>query len=448
MSFSSSCVRLGAVACSLVVAGAGKAAGVVDFSFGSGGVALVTGANAQGPQALVVRPDGRLVFAARRHDGSGIVVGARSREGNVDHRFNAGGLLATAQLGIAYGPRLANDVSGNRTILAYTDYQGGVYRLVLCRILDNGTFDPAFTVSNYPGQSGCVRTNPPADAPNGVIVAGVEVWPNGKIAFGGTAYNYSAAAIGKPFEGSLQPGSSVSMASIPVPHDYVVNAFSTVPFSDVVYFAGTLRTGTADTAGVVLRVTQVAATTATFNPNFVANGIDDVRAIARRTDGKLVAAVTAEAPNQTTTCVVYSMDDDDLSPDLVFGPNGNGRRDVHFGVSASEATRCDAIAIDPINGVFVAGTASLSSYDAMAAARLSPVGQIDPGFGSGGYARVNTVGIAPTMYDERALVAGVHEGRLIIAGPGETTISPTSATSRMQLVRLTDDEHLFGSDFE
>ncbi|MDC8011006.1 hypothetical protein [Tahibacter soli] len=438
--------RLALLLSTLAGTAATHAAGLVDPLFAGNGVARITGTNAQGPQSLVVKPDGRLVFAGRRQDGSGIVIAARKRNGAVDGAFNGGNVLATAPLGTAYGPRLANDVTGDATILAYTDFQAGVYRLVLCRVLGNGTFDPAFTISGYSGQAGCVRTNPPAGAPNGVIVAGVELWPNGKIAVGGTAYNYSVAAIGKPFEGSLYAGSTLSLSTIPIPHDYVINAFASEPFTDVVYFGGTIRTGSADTAGVVLRVTSASYLTATFNPNVVADGIDDVRAFARRPDGRLVAAVTADAPNASTTCVAYAMDGGNLAPDLGFGPNGNGRRDVDFGAGVS--VRCDAIAADAGNNVFVVGTASLSSYDAMAVARLSPIGQNDPGYGAGGNVLVNTIGIAPTMVDERGLAAGVQEGRLILGGYSEAATSPTPATSSMLVVRLTDDDHLFVSDFE
>ncbi|HJU39037.1 MAG TPA: hypothetical protein VJ724_05640, partial [Tahibacter sp.] len=263
---------------------------------------------------------------------------------------------------------------------------------------------------------------------------------------GGTAYNYSATAIGKPFDGFLSAGGSLNYSILPVPGDYTINAIASVEGTDVRYFGGTNIVQPGDFAGVVIRATTTSSLSATFNINLAPAGVDDVRALLRMPNtSTIVAVATVDASPQVTTCMLYSMSQFDLTPDTDF--DQDGRRYLHYG-AASDSSRCDALAADGTGALFVGGMLNLPNTDLMAVARVTAAGQNDANYGAGGVALFNTRALFGPTYDERVFALGVQNGRAIAAGPSAPVASPTPANTDMAIVRLTDDERLFVGDFE
>jgi hypothetical protein len=90
MSCFSTLARIALIVLLGVQAGACAANGLLDASYGNLGYARLTGTTATGPQALSVRPNGSVVFAASRPTTSrDIIVGALSADGRPDGSFAA-----------------------------------------------------------------------------------------------------------------------------------------------------------------------------------------------------------------------------------------------------------------------------------------------------------------------------------------------------------------------
>ena len=98
--------------------------GYVDASYAVDGAARVSATNSYGPQAIVVRPGGRLTYASARPDAAykDVLVGQRNADGSPDTGFAGGGQLRIFTTGAISGPRLAFDPYSRRVVLAADDF--------------------------------------------------------------------------------------------------------------------------------------------------------------------------------------------------------------------------------------------------------------------------------------------------------------------------------------
>ena len=438
---------------------AAQAAGAVDPSFGNGGAAIIGGLDAYGPSAMVVRAGGHISYAASRPGFGDVLVGSRTQDGLEDVDFANGGLVPIDVAGGSVsGPVLGFDPVSGATILAATALKSGVYHLLLCRILDDGTFDPTFHLLNYPDQTGCIVTNPPADAPNGLNVTSMSITADGVILLGGTAYNFATAPTFRAFYSSVQSGFvDVAHQVLTVAQNNVfINALAVDDVSDYTFMTGSIQLvddqSNVDTAILVIKVHSVLGWTySIIDPNFVPMGYDEGRAIAARPDGKIVIAGTVDIASPVfTDCAVYQVDSD-LNLDPGFGDAHNGSIITAFSGGTSDGARCDALAVDASH-VYVGGTARIDndSDRDMAVARLNYDGTFDPGFGiaQSGIAILGPGDSQSLTRFDTVLAMGLQQSRVVVAGPIEPMSGATPENSEMAFVRLGDDEFVFANSFE
>lgn len=450
MSFISWIAR--AIFCTCLLPGStATAAGDLDPSYAAQGVARLTGAAAPGPQALVVLPDGSTVFASSRPTSTrDLVVGALNRDGHADVRFAAGGLLAITSSGTLYGPRLQYDARTGKILLAASDYRGGVYHLLLCRILQDGTLDPAFSTAGYTSQTGCVSITPPSFAASGILPAGFLPLADGRILVGGSAYDFGTSSF-RAFEGRItplevNPGESPAINAVPNLSNVFINAVAFDPPRGDIYFTGLQRFASGDSALVVARLGVSNIESYLYNPNNVANGTEDGRAIVFRNINEIYIAGTIETPGGKTDCMAFRLNRS-MQPYFGFGPGSNGRRTVRFNGAALDSASCDAGLVDAEGAIYVGGRVGVGgdqSYES-AVAKLDSGGDFDAGFGLNGVARLGGGQNPPRS--ERALALGLHLGRVILAGPSEPAVGATPQTTDMVLARLTHADMIFDNGF-
>lgn len=436
--------------------------GTLDPRFGDGGRSALSIAGVSGPTRLLVRPDGRLVFAARRPDQGDVVVGALGPDGQVDVGFHGGIPLAVPTGGALYAPQLAAYPTGQAFLLTVAEYSGGVYRPIVCQVRDDGSFDPGFTSGQYPGQSGCLRLDVPATTPNGVVLAGIApAEAYGILRFAGTGYDFASSTHTTfPITGLLLTGTAENPSSAITRENsayanVAINAFGLFSLDSggvALYFAGSHLQG-GDTNIYVGRRFYGAGSSyseTSYAPNLVAAGVDSAQALALDELGRVVVASSVDAGGGVATCLVQRYTPT-LAPDTGFGPLNNGRRYVSFGAAAGDAARCDAVAAyGSVSSARILLGGALrpngSARSDMVVTRLLGDGSFDADFGNTGYARFNSTpaGVSPGL-SEQVLALGLQADRAILAGPSEPA-GGTGGASAMFL-RLTGDA-LFAGGFD
>lgn len=428
------------------------AAGQLDTHFGNQGVSRLVGLEAPGPQAIVVRPDRSIVFASSRpttaHD---IILAGMTPSGRPDNRFAGGELLQIVSTGTLYRPLLQYDARTGKLLLAASDYRNGAYHLLLCRILPDGTLDASFTTAGYTSQTGCVSIAPPAFAPTGILVAGFQPLADGRILVGGSAYDFNTNAF-RAFEGQVTPleiNPTVTPSINPVPNisNVFINAVAFDPPRGDVYFTGSQRIGASDSALLVFRIGVSSIDSYLFNPNNVANGAEDGRAIVFRNTNEIYVAGTVETAGGKSDCMAFRLDSS-MAPQFAFGPGSNGRRTVRFNGAALDSASCETAMIDTQGYLYVGGQAGLNgnqSYES-AVAKLDSGGDFVASFGINGVARIGG-GQSPAR-SERVLATALHNGRVVFGGPSELAVGATPQTTDMVLARLTNDDVIFDYGFD
>jgi uncharacterized delta-60 repeat protein len=158
------------------------ATGMLDESFGVGGVVLVDAAPARGviATALALQPDGKLLVAGGTGRASRFTLVRLMPDGTLDPAFGRGGVVIDDIVGSASERPAAVLVQPDRSIVvagtAFATTTGGEGRFALVRYRAEGARDSAF------GRGGLVTTDVPAsrtgrlDAlvrlPSGALVAG------------------------------------------------------------------------------------------------------------------------------------------------------------------------------------------------------------------------------------------------------------------------------------
>jgi hypothetical protein len=197
---------------------------------------------------------------------------------------------------------------------------------------------------------------------------------------------------------------------------------------------------------VLIRLTNTSVGSYLYNPNLVANGLEDGRAIVVRNSAEIYVAGTVEAAGGKTECVVIRLNGS-LQPDTSFGPLGNGRRALRFNGGSGDSASCDGLHIDAQGVLSVAGRVGQNNdqYFELAAARLSSSGEYISGFANQGVARIYA-GLNPQR-SERALAMGMDRGRLILAGPSELASGATPQTADLVVTRLTTSDVIYTNSF-
>jgi hypothetical protein len=432
------------------------ASGDIDPSFGVSGTTRLSGYAAYGPQSMVIA-GGRVIYAATRPGTADLIVGAVKANGGVDTSFGNAGVLAVTTTGSLSGPVLGKDLAHNAVVLAAADVQGGAHYLLICRILLTGSLDSGFNLSEYPGQSGCVRITSPASAPNGLIPAGVVVDSDGGINVGGSAFAFMQTPYAKVFVAAAVPGgATIFEVQAIYANNVFINGMAPTLSGNRLFLAGTIQLGGGsnpiDNAMIAVRASTITTwTNHIFDLNRIPNGNDEGIAITLKPDGNVVmVGVIDDTAPRNTACMVEEMDTN-LASITNFGETGGGRH-TNFTNANGDGGRCDAVAVDTNNKIYIAGgvTHNSSDYD-MAIARLDSGGDFDTllyGNGAIGYNVFVPYSNPFAAANERALTLELQNGRALVGGISEPFANATPANSDMVFVRLDEYDLLFAHGFE
>ena len=156
------------------------AAGSLDGSFGSGGIATLDGSpfDAQA-HALALQPDGKIVLAGN-DSGRGLLLARYTPRGTLDQGFGSGGRVLTELNGNSEAAGVVIQPDG-KIVAAGRTRDGAIYTYAVARYVAAGSLDPSF------GRRGVVVTRLAA-LPKVVsgTASGVIVQSDGKIVVGGT----------------------------------------------------------------------------------------------------------------------------------------------------------------------------------------------------------------------------------------------------------------------
>ena len=396
------------VALALPAGAAAAVAGDPDPSFDGDGK-LVLPYNVH-PEATLVQPDGKIVFVGS-YPGTDFTVRRLNADGSIDKSFDGDG-TAIADLGAndqAYAAALQPD---GGIVVAGTSSTDSAHQGAVARFDSEGTLDETFDPGGGDGDGKKLL----ADMTG---VAAVLVQGDGRIVVSGYYVNNFAtvrldskgAPDGTTFEPAvLDPGSSgefVHTAALAPDGRIVVAGVTNGPgprAAVAVYKGdGTLDKGFAQTGTLALP----------------ADVMNTAEAVAVQPDGAIVVAGSVNPADPRMVAVRL---DREGKTDGGFGAGGKATADFEGQDGFAGA------ALAPDGRILLAGTASGATV--FTAARFSPAGLPDAGFGSGGQTT-----FAFDVLNLAYSAAVQPDGKLVIAG--QTAVGGTVA--RTAVARLLAD---------
>lgn len=400
---------LGVVVVALALpAGAAAAPGDLDPSFDGDGK-LILPYNVH-PEATLVQPDGKIVLVGS-YPGTDFTVRRLNPDGSIDKSFDGDG-TAIADLGAndqAYAAALQPD---GGIVVAGTSSTATGNRGALARFDSGGKLDDRFDPGGGDGDGRKLL----ADMYG---VAAVLVQGDGRIVVSGNYVNNFAtvrldakgARDGTTFEPAvLDPGSSE-----------FVHAAALAPDGRIVV-AGVTGNGPSPRAAVAVykgdgMLDKAFAQTGSLA--LPADVMNYAEAVVVQPDGAIVVAGTANTADPRLVAVRF---DREGKTDGGFGAGGKATADFEGQDGFAAA------ALAPDGRILLAGTAAGASV--LTAARFSPAGLPDGGFGSGGQTT-----FAFDVQNLAYSAAVQPDGKLVIAG--QTAVGGTVA--RTAVARLLAD---------
>lgn len=367
------------------------AAGELDGSFGTGGIATGPEVRALQSSSLRVQDDGKIVVTGAGSPGAGsggqFLVARFRGNGQLDTDYAFSGLgLLPAGINVQAGatlPAADNGLLSLAVTVEETEPGTFAFRQAVARFDAFGGGDSGF------GTGGVVVSPGPSGGSDVAGAVDALYLPDGDVAGAASVYNL----------GSMAPRlAAVTFA----PGTGTLNGYSELP-----------------------------------SP---AGGIDFAAGIVRTPDHKLVVAGSTRLVATPTFVHLARVDATTLALDMSFGVSGHVQDD--FGL---DRPALGGLAIQPDGKLVLAGEQRNpdGGYDVWVA-RLHADGALDPTFGSGGIQRL------PTYNDDRPDVADVvrqPDGKLIVYGSVDN--EPTGSEDRWFATRLTASggiDESFGSN--
>ena len=387
------------------------APGVLDPSFGSGGIVITPiGAGDEGARALVIQADDKIVVAGSTHNGTDldVVVVRYDPTGALDPTFGSGGIVQTSLgAGDEVAAALALAPTGD-IVVAGSATSGGATDVLLLRYRPDGTLDPFF------GAAGVVRI----PVAGGATALAVVVDPASRTTVAGSAAG--GLLLGR-FRNDGRPDTDYGPAGIlvtPVGGPAAANAIVRIG-GDRHIVAGWVRVGAdADLLLVGYR------SNGRLDPDFGSGGIvvaplgagdDAAQALMETPDGFVVAGWSEGSSARDIALTRYS---DEGELDLGFGTGGVVR------TAPGSDAQANALALEDDDKLLVAGAIETGTGDAMALFRYQTDGSVDTTYGSGG-AVVTTIGV-----DAAVQALAISRGGSVAAGSASNGTDTDIALTR------------------
>ena len=413
--------------------------GRLDASFDGDGMmitAYITSGGGRGAEALVLQSDGKLVMGGPSGTPTMFTLYRYLANGAPDTGFGVQGRVTTP-IGSGNAQLFALLQQDDGRLVAAGDSRSGSAALAtVVRYAANGSLDTSFG-------SGGIAQRPLASSSQ--TLYGVAVTATGALVGAGKpgTNGFGFGLVQFTTTGALDPtlGSNGFAPVAAAVADDEVAALASQPDGRLVA-AGTAAAGNWVTPASRFALSRY-DTDGALDPSFGTNGrvstavatrTNNLRALLRQPDGRLVAAgAVANTSEHTDVGLVRYLADGSVDPS--FGSGGTVR--VSLGAYSDDVA---ALHRQADGRIVVAALAKTSfSYGDFGLLRLLPDGSLDPTFGSGGIA---VTAITANSDTPRALVA-LPDGRFVVGG-----VSYDGTVNRAALVRYLPDGSLdpsFGS---
>ena len=390
-------------------AGALADAGDLDPAFGDGGRQVL--AENGNPEATLVQPDGRIVVVSS-YPATDIVVRRLMPDGSPDRSFDGDG-TAVADLGGTEQTFAATLQSDGAIVVAGTSSVGVTDRGAVARFTPAGKLDPAFSPGGAEGDGRALLSSM-------ARAHAVLTQADGRIVVAGDAYGFWSVtrltAAGAP------DGTMYDPVGFGAPGREFIRGIAPLAGGGIAV-GGSTESGEQPARGVVAAFGADGKLVPQFGTGgkkaFEPSELLRAETLLPRAGGGLVVAGTADAADPRSHVLAL---DPKGAVDRNFGAGGVAAVDFTGRDTFGGAVR------DPDGRILVAGTVGLA--EAMSVARLTPAGDIDAGFGTGGQVTF------PFGLRTIASSAAVQpDGALVVAG--ETQVDAT--TVRTGVARLLGD---------
>jgi uncharacterized delta-60 repeat protein len=172
------------------------------------------------------------------------------------------------------------------------------------------------------------------------------------------------------------------------------------------------------------------------------SGVPNPRSVVLQPDGKILVAGSALTGAGTADYAVARLNADG-SADASFGSGGTAVLPLPFVAPTSPG---GAIALQPDGRIVLAGsTGGSGGTGEFAVVRLTANGSVDPSFGGGEVVVPFTDGSGAALSVTATAVAIDASGKVVVAGPGASSILPLSQASSFAVARLNADGALDAS---
>ncbi len=398
--------------------GARAAEGLPDPTFGSGGFTVLDEPDLTNEflTDVVVLPDGKILAGGNRGGAGGFLLARFNPDGSPDLSFGPEGFRVEPDLDNAGDPRAINDLArlGDGRIVAAGLGRGPapekVNAFATARYLASGQLDPDF------GDAGLSVQSPegPGEA------EAMDIAPGGKIVLAGerigSLFHPEVAVLRLDQEGepdaSFAPAAPVGFRLFQIPGSDYSEARAVRVLGDGSIIVGGESQQGAFLAKLDSEGEPVAGFgTAGFAVQDLGEEADpsgEITDIAIQPDGRIVVAGSAFPATNTKSELVVARFTAGGQLDPTFGSGGIFRLDATAGYDEGRA-----LSLLPDGRIVVAGFNGTRDTWIL---RLTPNGQLDPSFGTGG----QTVASASPMEDGAEGLAIQPDGRPVIAGAAET----------------------------
>jgi uncharacterized delta-60 repeat protein len=384
---------------SLTPGRADAAAGDLDPTFSSDGVATADHGGTEYPRDVVIQTDGKILVEFGSFD---VGVMRFLTDGSLDAAFGSNGSVYHHLGELAYGYDLALQSDGKIVVVGSWDSSGaGGTDFLIVRLASDGTLDSSF------GGDGVVTTDF-GDVFSYDIAKAVAVQPDGKIvAVGETEDNFGIARYNT--DGSLDSSfSGDGLRSIDIDKKQDFSEAVALQADGKIVVGGsafTAATGSRDFA--VARVNPDGSLDKSFSGDGKTTtkfaGDDRLQGIAIASNSRIVAVGATWDGHQGDFAVARYRKDGQLDKDF----SGDGKRKVNI---ATYDYAYDA-AVQADRTIVVAGRTDQVELD-FATIRITPSGPLDSSFAGDGKQTFDFQG----QDDEAVGVALQADGRIVVAG--------------------------------
>lgn len=404
--------------------------GTLDLTFANNGIFAAPG-TLRVAQGVAIQSDGNIVIAGSGafNQTSADTLIRLTPAGVLDPSFGSGGVVTvTSPGGSVYyvDGFFALAIQSNGEIIAAgaAQLESGSVIVQVARLQTNGSLDPSFGSGGFTTTTAITTTPYDSSASRNVALA---LQPNGEILVAAGYSNLMARfTSGGQLDATFGSGGIVNLANAGASFSTAPTQMAVQKNGKILVASGTLAPTPQLQAGTISRYNSNGSLDATFGASGTAASVGSASALLLQSDGKIVVAggLTSKtnappAANHVGFGIIRYTSNGAI--DKTFGSGGVAIAD--FGANAP-LSGAFALAIQSNGEIVAAGAAAqgalnLSFDSAFALARFTSTGQLDSSFGSGGLVTTTIVSGGSNVFSDVTGLAIQSDGKIVGAGNTE-----------------------------